>query len=246
MDAVRFFRRGEGPGAAPGLTLAFARRAVDVVLVAVVAADVEGPAAPLAQGGERLFYDVADVVRQLFGAQFFELGARRFVLVIGHQRHREVQAHRLQTGVFSNHFAEAGDGERKIAGAARLHRFAEAQQHFVLLVGGQFAVDGQQHGDRIGIAVDDGAVEGVGEQGGIGQQLFFGHFHHLRLLLPVLLRVRRRFLGSRRQFFVRRVQVGGGDYRIGRGVKRRRKHSGKKCGEDAHCSGLVVKNDAQV
>ena len=80
-----------------------------------------------------------------------------------------MQTHRLQAGIFGNHFTETGDGKRKITSAACLHRFAEAQQHFVLFVGGQFAVDGQQYGDGIGITVNDGAIQRIGEQGGVSQ-----------------------------------------------------------------------------
>ena len=54
-----------------------------------------------------------------------------------------MQAHGLQAGVFGDHFAQAGDGAAEVAVGARFHGFAKAQQHFVLFVGGQFAVDGQ-------------------------------------------------------------------------------------------------------
>lgn len=81
--AVRAFAFGEGPFAVADLAFALARRVVDVFVVAVVAAGVEGPALAFAQGVQRLADDVADVFRQFVRAQFFELGARGFVLVVG-------------------------------------------------------------------------------------------------------------------------------------------------------------------
>ena len=81
--AVRAFAFGEGPFAVADLAFALARRVVDVFVVAVVAAGVEGPALAFAQGVQRLADDVADVFRQFVRAQFFELGARGFVLMVG-------------------------------------------------------------------------------------------------------------------------------------------------------------------
>lgn len=81
--AVRAFAFGESPFAVADLAFALARRVVDVFVGAVVAADVEGPALAFAQGIQRLADDGVDVFRQFVRAQFFELGARGFVLMVG-------------------------------------------------------------------------------------------------------------------------------------------------------------------
>ena len=247
MHAVRVFRRGEGPFAVADLSLALARRVVDVAVVAVVAAGVECPAAAFAQGFQRLVDDVADVFGQVVRAQFFKLAACRFVLVVGEQGHCQMQAHRLQAGVFGDHFTQAGDGEAEVAVGARFHRFAKAQQHFVLFVGGQFFVDGQQHGDGIGVAVDDGAVQGVGEQRRVSEQFGFGDVHDLRLLFLCLVFVFDRVFGAVGQA---RVRGGGFAYRRGRDVLCEgdavEKGEGNQ-GNQSHCSVLFAgKIGAQV